>query len=291
VRLLDAGAPTRGRRCVAWKKDFVRLMAERYRAPWQPVDFRQDADAARTKINRWVEQETRDRIRELLLPGSLDAMTELVLTNAAYFYGAWVEPFDARMTRDGAFATPGGSASTRFMWRDGATRYAQLDGLQIVELPYKGGFSMLVVLPDDPRGLAAVESRLPGGYQRWVRALAEEQVEILLPRWRAESTQSLNDHLEKLGMRHAFSDGADFSGMIDSGSLQISAVIQKAFIEVTETGTEAAAATAVVLGGESVEPPRRQPRPFHADHPFLYVVRDQETGAILFMGRVVNPGT
>jgi serpin B len=271
---------------------FVRLLAEHYKAPLGRVDFGKAPEAARAAINRWVAGETRDRIQNLLPEGALDAYTRLVLASAVYFKGAWQVAFNPTNSQPGEFRTKNGPARTSLMSQRGRFRYGHADGVGVAELPYRGGLSMLVVLPDADDGLPGVEAQVAGSYDRWLATLTVRDVDLKIPPWKTVSDAIyLNDPLKELGMQLALSDYADFSGITPRGGIMISLVVQKAFVEVTEEGTEAAAATAVVMvvvssGGL---PPPRPPIPFHADHPFLYLIRDPDTGLVLFIGRVLDP--
>jgi serpin B len=266
---------------------FVRLLGERYKAPLGRANFAGAYEAARIAINRWVAGETRDRIQDLLSKGTVDQDTRLVITNAVYFNGVWQVAFDPKDTKPDQFRTKGGPVTADLMHRMGTYRHRHVDGVQLAELPYGGGLSMLIVLPDVDDGLVGVEDRLAASYEGWIAGLAVKEVDLKIPRWKTVSEEMrLNKPLQELGMRLAFSD-ADFSAMTPE-KLRISLVIQKAFVKVTEEGTEAAAATAVTLGGLAATIYRAVPS-FHADHPFLYLIRDPETGLVLFVGRVLDP--
>jgi serpin B len=254
------------------------------------VDFAEDKAGACATINQWVEEKTERRIQDLLQPGMLADPTFLVLVNAIYFKGAWENEFDPNHTRDEAFhASPQRSVQTPFMRQCVRFGYAKLDSLQIVELPYRGGeFSMLVLLPDRIDGLASLEQSLSVNVlATWRSRLKEVEVELVLPKFRITYTAQLRQFLQALGMRDAFvASKADFAG-IDGRTdrLFLGGVIHKAFVDVNEEGTEAAAATAtVMMGGMPPKPPE-----FRADHPFLFLIQDNRTGSILFLGRVVDP--
>jgi serpin B len=217
----------------------------------------------------------------------------LVLANAVYLEGEWQKPFKAKATYDGRFVTAQGQASVKMMRQVDEFRYAEVDGAKLIELSYKGGLSMIVVLPEHDDGLPQIEDRLAGLYARGVGNFAGVFVDLELPRFTATTRLNVVGLLEAMGMRRAFHRGiADFSGMVTNpdASLFIGDAIQKSWIETNELGTEAAAVTAVTLVGTSSHA-RHKPKPviFHADHPFLYVIRDMASGAILFVGRVVQP--
>ncbi len=280
-----------GQRGQAFEPDFLALLQKRYGAPLGQVDFISAREAAAKAINDWVNAETHHRIANLIDPGDLDDATALVLTNAVYFKGRWESPFDKRATQDGDFASASGTVAVPTMHKLGSYSYAKVDGAQIVDLPYRGGLSMLIVLPDEVDGLSAIEGRMGRFYESWTEGLSKGRVlvDLQVPRWKARSHVVLNDKLIAMGMLLAFGANADFSGITDSPRLSIEDVIQAAFVEVGEEGTEAAAATAVSFHYASDDGPLTPPVVFHADHPFLYLIRDPESGTVLFIGRVVDP--
>jgi serpin B len=253
------------------------------------VNFHAQPEEAVRTINAWVSKKTRKKIKELLNRDLIDADTRLVLTNAVYFKGQWVEPFDRAGTRDEDWHGPYGTSKVPMMHREGGYHYYQGGGFQALDMPYEGReLSMLVVLPTKEDGLAALEARFAaeGLYQQVVGGLYQEEgVVVSLPRFTMEAEFRLKPVLCALGAELAFSDGADFSG-IGEGPLQISEVVHKAFVEVNEEGTEAAAATGVsVETGDAI----RLPLVFKADHPFLFFIKDRDTNAVLFSGRVLDP--
>jgi serpin B len=280
----------------SYRAEFLTTLRIQYRASLGQVDFISEAEAARSEINGWVTEQTRGRIMDLLAPGTVDTETRLVLTNAVYFKGKWQSPFLLGATHEEKFHTPTGPTPARMMCQEGSFRHAHLDDVQLVELPYTGArLSMIVVLPDSTNGLGDAERRIGQSYDRWLAALTVKTVNLWLPRWTVTQTVAMADHLQAMGMPLAFkagASGADFSGMSDQDAFYIGAVIQKVFVDSSETGTEAAAATAVVtfhFVDDTLDSPP-PPVVFHADHPFLYVIRDRKTGAALFLGRVVDPG-
>jgi serpin B len=279
-----------------YRADFLTVLRDQYRASLGQVDFIRVAEAARAEINGWVTEQTRGRITELLAQGDVGAYTRIVLTNAVYFKSKWQYPFVPEATHEEKFRTPTGAKPARMMRQVSFFRHAHLDDVQLVELPYVGDrISMIVVLPDGANGLDDAERQIGRSYDRWLAALTMREVNLWLPQWTTRKTLALADLLKAMGMALAFKpgpSGADFSGMSDQDAFYISAVIQQVFVDSNETGTEAAAATAVVMGmavSESFPPPPR-PVVFHADHPFVYIIRDRQTGAVLFLGRVVDPG-
>jgi len=273
--------------------DYLRLLEAHYGTEVTPVDYG-DGAAAAALINDWVARKTEGRITDLL-PGSLDPLTRLILVTAIYFRGKWLKPFDEDLTNDRPFwRGRWNSVDVPTMERVGSFGYAEHDGLQILELPYAGKqVAMLILLPRSKTGLAHLERTLTAErLEAWCRSLAETRVDVRLPRFRIDSAFELSAVLATLGMREAFDAArADFSGMDGRPHwLYLSQVIHKAFVEVDERGTEAAAATAVYVTGLSalVRDPATPPA-FHADHPFLVVIRERSSGAVLFLGRVANP--
>jgi serpin B len=279
---------------VDFESDFLSLLDTHYKAPLQTMDFAGASEEARVAINRWGAAQTRDLIREVLPPGAVHERTRLVITNAVYFKGAWVNQFPPEATREQPFTTVAGPTPIPMMAQHRTLRHAGLGGVSLVELPYKGGLSMVVFLPDEVDGLEAVESRLSASYDDWVSALTVKRVDLWLPRWKVTSGLSLSHALETMGMTTAFGRDADFTGMAkrrpNDVPIAIDSVLQQAFVEVDEIGTEAAAVSAMAMAvpvSARLDEPERVV--FHADHPFTYVIRDMTTGVVLFTGRVVEP--
>ncbi len=269
----------------AFLPEFFELCRTHYRAGLQTVDYAGATEEARQTINRWVEQRTEDKIKELLKPGILTPLTTLVLTNAIYFKGDWAAQFDPDKTQDAPFTLlDGKQVSVPLMNQTGEFGYAEDADVQVLELPYAGeALSMVVLLPREPDGLPALEKSLDARkLADWLAKLRPRTVRVALPRFKMTSEFQLNEVLQAMGMRDAFAE-ADFSGMTGARDLFIGAVVHKAFVDVNEEGTEAAAATAVVMLRSSLPPP------FRADHPFLFLIRDTRSGSILFLGRVINP--
>ncbi len=274
-------------------ESYLTLVQTHYGASVTPLDFAGAAESARKTINRWVETRTRGKITQLVPPGVLDSLTRLVLVNAVYFKGKWAHPFKPAKTKPEPFhVSPARTVNAPTMAQTEDLRYADLDTFQLLELPYAGGaLSMLVLLPKDPAGLPALEAALTAeNLARWKERLAETNVQLFLPRFKTTAQFRLDDALQALGMPEAFAPGkADFSGMDGRpGWLFIGAVIHKAFVDVAEEGTEAAAATAVSMKCMALPPPPRQ-AVFRADHPFVFLIQENETGAILFIGRLSEP--
>jgi serpin B len=279
---------------------FLALVTKHYDGHMAAVDFRRHPDAARAAINNWVEDRTQRRIRDLIPPGGVNALTRLVLANAVYFKGLWPDPFDVAETEDQPFSLErGGKVRVPLMHREGEIRYGQEKGYQAVDLIYQGGdLSMLVLLPDRKDGLADLEAGLSAsGLNRCVDGMTRCTVDLFLPRFRITwGTVDLGAALAALGLALPFDQArADFSGINglrppDPESLFISSIYHKAFVEVNEEGTEAAAATAsdITITALMPSPPPRIPV-FRADHPFLFAIRDRRSGAFLFLGRVADP--
>ncbi|HQE84326.1 MAG TPA: serpin family protein [Candidatus Hydrogenedentes bacterium] len=244
------------------------------------------------KINAWVNDKTEgkiDKILEQLSPNSV-----CVLLNAIYFKSLWESQFEKSNTRNAPFmVSPGKEVSVPLMYQKCSLRILHKEKFQAASIPYKGGkMSMIILLPDDVDGLPALEKQLSAqSLAQWLGELDKafsEEISFFLPKYKLETEYDLVSHFKALGMLDAFdsSGKADFTGMgWRKGELWISQVKHKAFVEVNEEGTEAAAATAV----EMVTKQAGRPRVFRADHPFLFLVRDNETGALLFLGRLVNP--
>ena len=278
-----------GQKGFPWRAEWTGAMDTRFGAGFNEANFRQQPDAERQRINKWVEEKTRDKIKDLLLPPQITTDTTMVLTNAIYFKGNWATQFDAKKTHDARFHCADDSVvQVPMMYGDVKCGYAEHDGIKMVELPYKGGeLSMVVILPKLPDGLPALEKQLtPDRLAKWLAGLRDRaQLGVLLPKFKIESRYELVGPLKALGMTDAFDEKrADFTGMAAQSPGRISSVTHKAFVDVNEEGTEAAAATAVV-----VSEPSAHPLPFNADHPFLFFIRDVKHGTILFMGRVTKP--
>jgi serpin B len=273
--------------------DYLATLRGPFAAAFEEVDFRGATESARRTINTWVEHQTAGKIQDLIGSGVLDARTRLVLTNAIYFKGHWQKPFRPAETQDDDFhVARGRSVRVPLMHQTSRFGYAEDDQVQVLELPYHGGdLVMVVLLPKERDGLAAVEAALsPESLAARLGRLESREVAVALPRFKLTAEFELSRTLAALGMTRAFSDRADFSGM-NGGSepLQIAAVIHKAYVDVNEAGTEAAAATAVGIKTTMVLIPK-PPIPFRADHPFLFLIRDRGTGSILFLGCLTQPG-
>lgn len=267
---------------------FLDVLAQNYGAGMRVVDF-SATEQARQAINQWVSDQTESRIKDLIAKGALDAATRLVLTNAIYFNAAWADPFDQQVTQDGPFNLLDGSQVTvPMMKKTESFRYAQGDGYQAIELPYdKRELSMVIVMPTAGQWTKFESSLDAVSVASIVDKLDDKRVTLSMPKFKVETSFLLADALQSLGMRDAFVSGAaDFSGMDGTRNLFIGQVIHKAFVDVDEAGTEAAAATAVIVAAGAM---MQQPQVMTVDHPFIFLIRDDATGAILFVGRVMNP--
>jgi len=271
--------------------DFITVNETHYGAGLFEVDFRGDTEGARKRINDWVSQKTRKRIRDLLAKGTIRPLTRLVLTNAIYFKGQWALKFDPKRTRNAWFSvSPTKQSSVAMMNRTDRFGYMETPDFQALQIPYAGNdLSMVVFLPKSKTGLKAFEKTLTAkNLTKWLERpkLRRQKVVVSVPKFKLTSRFELADVLAKMGMPDAFSREADFSGMDGSRDLSISAVVHKAFVEVNEEGTEAAGATGVVFGLTAV---RERPPVFKADHRFVFMIRHDPTGNVLFLGRVVDP--
>ncbi|MDR1733028.1 MAG: serpin family protein [Synergistaceae bacterium] len=284
--------------------EYAALAAEDYDGGIERLDFWENADGSRDTINRWVSEKTNGKINDLLSKEDVTPVTRLVLTNAIYFLSAWREPFQERLTKKEPFRMGRNKRKDVSMMRKtDRFSYGETPELQLVKIPYKiRGLVLLVLLPrldenSDPlKKLENLEKKLTrAALKEWTAAMKGREVALRLPRFRDEGRYGLKDVLERLGMKLAFTRDADFSGMVEDprkngGDLCVSSVVHRAFIALDEKGTEAAAATAVVMRMKATATVDRvKPVEFVADHPFIYCVLDDRTGTILFMGRMTDP--
>ncbi len=276
-----------------FQQEFLGRVKAHYDAELAEMDFAAQAEASRLAINSWVEKQTRGKIRDLIPSGAVTDLTKLVLANAIYFRGQWAESFPEPFTKDAPFkVTPRQEVTVPLMYQQDEFGYLETGSFQALRLAYKGGdLAMVVFLPRRADGLAEFEESLTAeNLAAWIAQLSPREVQVHLPKFRVESAFTLNDALTARGMRLAFSPAADFSGMTGGKDLLISLVLHKAFVDVDERGTEAAAATAVIMAPTAAPPQEKEPPAvFRADHPFLFLIRDQRSGSILFLGRVTNP--
>jgi serpin B len=281
-----------------WRPEFLAVQKDRFGAGLQQADFIKDPEAERLKINAWAEAETRGKIKDLIAERMITTLTRMVLANAIYFKGTWEKQFDPKETRPMPFTMADGKQTpVPMMHREGNFRLFTQPGkdgawqpeFQVAELPYRGGeLSMVVLLPGKPDGLPALEAKLtPDTLATWLKEAKEaKDLDLYLPKFKIETeSMMLKDSLQKLGMVDAFDPArADFGGLHTGGEqLFVSFVVQKAFVDVNEKGTEAAAATAVGIQAVAAKPE------FRADRPFLFLIRDTKRGTILFLGRFAKP--
>ncbi|OGO39530.1 MAG: serine protease [Chloroflexi bacterium RBG_16_57_8] len=280
-----------GQKDYEFKAAFLDTLAEDYGAGLRILEFAREPEPSRVAINDWVSEQTEDRIQDLIQPGGITSLTRLVLTDAIYFNAAWENQFLKEATAYLFFFLPGGgSVAVPMMKQTDTFGYAQGDDYQAVELPYDGGeLSMVVLLPSEGK-FAGFEDGLDyRSLDRIIDRLDDRLVRLTMPKFEFDSRFSLNQALSALGMAGAFSGSADFSGMTGNEGLFIGDVVHKAFVSVDEAGTEAAAATAVIMVA-SGPGPKPELVVVTIDRPFIFLIRDIETGTILFVGRVLNPG-
>lgn len=283
-----------GQEAYPFLESYDTILKEAYDSELREVNYIEDAAGARDAINEWVAGETDDRIDELLPAGALNSLTRLVLVNAVYFLANWKYPFDDEITSTESFqAVDGREYEVPMMRQEHSWLYGEVDGVQVVELPYIGEeVSMVVLLPPEGSFGSFEDSLTSESIGSYVTGVEEREGEVRLPRFGFSAGFTLGDVLRSMGMVDAFDEqAADFSGIADPSetgeSLLIDDVYHDAFVAVDEEGTEAAAATGVVIRTESAP---SDPFSLVADRPFVFVIRDRPTNAVLFVGRVVDPG-
>jgi serpin B len=301
----DPGKPYRlrianrlfGEKSYRFEQPFLDLTRDAFFAPLEPVDFKSAPEPARQRINQWVEQRTQQRIKDLLQPPAIGRETRLVLVNAIYFLSDWAHPFEQSRTRPAQFTNTEGQAKlVPTMHQVRELRLVHADGMTLLELPYQSGdFAMLIALPDAVAGLAAFEKTVSvKKLAAWYGAVRPKRVSVALPSFTIEPGDAVDlvPPLKSLGMTDAFDERADFTAIGkpqgDNPKLVVATAVHKAFIKVNEKGTEAAAATAVVMDRGVSKPPPAEVE-FHADHPFVYFIVHPQSGMVMFMGRVVDP--
>jgi len=277
-----------GQKDYEFLSDFLDVLAENYGAGLRILDFINETEQSRVAINKWVSDQTEGRIEDLIPQGAIGELTRLVLTNAIYFNAAWAYPFDEDMTANGPFyLLDGGQVNVPMMKQAESFGYTEGEGYQAVELSYDGGeLSMVILLPASGNFEAFEEGLQAQQVSDIISGLQPTAVALMMPRFEFDSEFSLKDTLAEMGMPIAFSGGADFSGMTGNPELFISDVVHKAFVAVDEAGTEAAAATAVIMYNTAAPESGVE---VTIDRPFIFIIRDIETGVILFAGRVLNP--
>jgi serpin B len=266
---------------------YLATLAQQYGAGLRASDFVQQPEEARQEINQWVAEQTADRIQDILSPGAIDPQTRLVLANAIYLNAAWLFPFDAGATQDGAFTLLDGSQVTVPLMRQSGARllYAEAPDYQAVVLPYEGDSTQMLVIVPRPGRFEAVEAALSADFLSGVRSQTQlRDVELTMPRFEFDTDLDLKELLAGMGMQNPFSGAADFSGIVEGGGLFISDALHRGTITVDEEGTEAAAVTIIILAESLLEAAE-----VTMDRPFIYAIMDQQMGTILFLGRVMNP--
>jgi len=269
-------------------EDFLDVWALNYGAGLRLLDFVGDSDGSREIINDWVSDQTEERIKDLIPQGAIDAMTRLVLANAIYFKADWLVRFEESGTEDAPFTLLDGSqVGVPMMSQVDPFAYAGGPGYKAIELVYYGEeISMVVFLPDESNFDAFEDTLNPELLQSILDDLEMTSLSMRMPKFEFESEFSLVKALKEMGMPSAFTEEANFSAMDGTRNLVISDVVHKAFVSVDEAGTEAAAATAVIIAEMSAEVPDVE---MHLDRPFIFGIRDIETGTLLFLGRVMDP--
>ncbi len=273
-------------------ESYMQTIQDYYGGTANTLDFMGNPEDSRLTINNRVEQQTNGRIKDLIRPGFINYDTRLILTNAIYFKGKWAQTFDSSLTEEKNFTLARGmKKKVPMMHATEQFFYTEIDGIQILEMPYSGGnLSMLVLLPEEGELDQLEDSLTSENLDSWRQDLSEQKVSVYFPKFKFETGFSLGETLQDMGMQQAFSNPADFSGITQTEGLKISDVVHKAFVEVNEEGTEAAAATAVGMGITSapMEEPPKIPE-FNADHPFIFMIEERDSGSILFMGRMADP--
>lgn len=269
---------------------YLDVLARHYNAGINLVDFIGATEEARLVINDWVAEQTEDRIKDIIPEGALSTNTRLVLTNAIYFNAAWASPFEEEATQPEAFTSlDGQQTTTPMMRRTGYYPYTAADGMIMVEIPYIGGqLSMLLLMPPVEEFQSFEASLEEARLTQLLESLESTNLQLMLPSFEFEAEFSLAQYLSAMGMPDAFGVEADLSGIDGTQDLFLQNVLHKAFISVDEEGTEAAAATAIVVGATSLG---EEPIEVRFDHPFIFLIRDKETGTILFIGRLIQPSS
>ena len=245
-------------------------------------------EESRTTINNWVSDQTEGRIKDLIPRGAIDQLTRLVLTNAIYFNAAWQHSFEKNSTSNDTFhLLTGNEVSVPMMRQTESFRYTAGNDFQAVELPYDGReLSMLIIVPDTGQFKTFESTLSTKRINEIIKQLSYGRVALTMPKFEFDFNIGLKEKLKTMGMPLAFSGQADFSGMDGNNDLYITDVLHKAFVAVDESGTEAAAATVVIVGATAMP---AQPVEMTVDRPFIFMIRDVKTGSILFLGRVLNP--
>lgn len=272
-----------------FKKEYLRLLENFYMAEANELDFSKNVEAAEI-ISSWIEEKTNDKIKDMIKPDMLSDLTKLVLTNAIYFKGLWAEPFDPDDTFETDFKIISNDTVKVDMMKsdsESTFNYTENEDLKILKLNYMGNnLSMIIILPKENNITTAEVQMSPGNLSNWILDFNETEIDVEIPKFKFERKYDLIKYLEEMGIRDAFMPGgADFSGMDGTNWLFIGKAIHQSFIEVNEEGTEAAAATAIIMELTAMPDTKE----FIADHPFIFLIQHEETGAVLFMGKVTDP--
>jgi serine protease inhibitor len=283
---LRIGTSLWGQQDGGFRASFLDVARDDFGAAVHEVDFAGAPDAACKAVNDWAAQQTNDKIKDLLSKDAVSPQTQLILVNAVYFKASWAAPFDVKATKSADFfPSPDQKVPVDLMDQTGKFRTALDKGVQVLELPYRGGkFAMTLLLPEKKDGLAELEKNLtPENLAQWDKQLDAVTLRVLLPRFRTSSRLELKSSLSDMGMAEAFGPSADFGAMSPKKGLVLSSVVHQTVVSADESGTEAAAATAVLVERGHTD------HVFRADHPFVFLIRDARTHTVLFLGRVVNP--
>lgn len=278
--------------------EYLSGLKKYYGAVSETADYVKDIDGARNKINSWAASKTNGKIKELFAEGALNSLTRLVLANAVYFKGSWRKPFTKNSSFEADFHLNSGEKGKAMLMRHESETYfpyGEEKNIQFLAMPYKAAseeqeefLEMMIILPYDKKAFINAEKNLSSSYIKEAREkMSSEKVRVFLPKFSFSSSHDLNEDLKSLGMRLAFNDKADFSGMTGDKSLYLQKAVQKTFIDVSEEGTEAAAVTGISMGLKSMAPVPSII--FRADKPFIFLIRDVKTGLILFIGKIENP--
>jgi len=264
------------------------LLAQNYGSGLRLMDFQNSPEPSRQTINKWVSDQTENLINDLIPAGAIDSLTRLVLTNAIYFNAAWANPFEKSATQPDVFRLADGSdVKSLMMHQTERLNYMSGDNFQAVELPYDGNeLSMMIIVPDAGRFADVEKATDAARVNSVIKNLGPRQIALSMPLFKFDSSFGLKKTLAAMGMPVAFDAEADFSGMTGRKDLYISDVIHKAFIATDEAGTEAAAATAVIMRATAMP---ASPTQLKIDRPFIFLIRDTKTGTVLFIGRVMDP--
>jgi serine protease inhibitor len=267
---------------------YLEIIKRYYGGKATNLDFVNKPEESRIIINQWVENQTNNKIKDIIAPGAINQETRLVITNAIYFKGNWVKQFDKKNTiiRDFEISTSKKVKTPIMSLLDGKFNYTETEKIQVLELPYSGNeLSMLILLPKNKDLKSIEESLSMENLSEWRKNLKEQKIDIYIPKFKLETKYDLSGTLKEMGMPIAFSGDADFSGMTGNRDIFINQVIHQAYVEVNEEGTEAAASTAVIMPTSALP----TLKVFNANHPFIFLIQEKNTGNILFLGRVVDP--